>query len=336
MNGPGSTAGQLQGLADRIRNVEEDLQKARRDADELRRDNAALEGKLEKRNKRITDLLEEKFGLADQLQRVQSGPSSAAPPGLDGHASDTIPDTIPEKRRPSGFTVISTDISNRDKNEWTRRASTFPNISEWHAGRRPSDIKPELLNEAAWVLTEVPEDDRTGYKTCWQERAGTEQEDADGSADGRADTPTSPTSAADDRRPLKRRRLDSGAHRLDNRRSSITFGRDPSGAEDEARGRSAHRRPSGRRRRQPSRQSRGRDPREFRRKAICVHCWTSSSYCDFSPKCATCVRFGVRCVRKLCEAGEKCWRPNCPCLHPGEWDEKDPEYTVEEGRMPKK
>ncbi|KAK5702798.1 hypothetical protein LTR97_003744 [Elasticomyces elasticus] len=77
------------------------------------------------------------------------------------------------------------------------------------------------------------------------------------------------------------------------------------------------------------------DP-DYRRKAICVHCWTTSGFCDFYGQCGTCRVDKVRCVRKLCGSGLACRNPRCPCLHPGQWDERDEDFVVERGPLPPK
>ncbi|EME48031.1 hypothetical protein DOTSEDRAFT_69833 [Dothistroma septosporum NZE10] len=72
------------------------------------------------------------------------------------------------------------------------------------------------------------------------------------------------------------------------------------------------------------------------RKPICVHCWETSGFCDFSAQCGTCKVDDVDCIRRLCSAGLYCTNTRCPCLHPGEWDENDKSWHVESGRLPPK
>ena len=74
----------------------------------------------------------------------------------------------------------------------------------------------------------------------------------------------------------------------------------------------------------------------FRRKSVCVHCWETSGICHAYGQCGTYRIAKVKCVRKLCSSGLSCRNPRCPCLHPGEWNEKDPEFTVEKGPLPKR
>lgn len=75
---------------------------------------------------------------------------------------------------------------------------------------------------------------------------------------------------------------------------------------------------------------------DYRRKSVCVHCWLTSGYCDSYARCGRCQIDKVKCVRKLCNLGLSCRNPRCPCLHPGQWDEKDTEWNVEEGPLPMK
>ena len=71
------------------------------------------------------------------------------------------------------------------------------------------------------------------------------------------------------------------------------------------------------------------------RKSVCVYCWEWRKKCDSEAQCKNCQATGVRCVRKLCEEGDRCKGRRCPCLHPGEWDQQDPEWIVEGGFLPK-
>ena len=89
-------------------------------------------------------------------------------------------------------------------------------------------------------------------------------------------------------------------------------------------------------RKQYSKKRHNEDPdgASFRRKSVCINCWRSRELCDFQPQCLPCKRLGLRCKRHLCSLGLGCRNPRCPCLHPGEWDESDPAWNVEEGNMP--
>lgn len=73
-----------------------------------------------------------------------------------------------------------------------------------------------------------------------------------------------------------------------------------------------------------------------RRKPICVNCWETSSWCDFDGQCGSCKIYGIKCVRKLCSEGERCFNQRCPCLHPGEWDETNSDWVVETGTLPRR
>ena len=73
-----------------------------------------------------------------------------------------------------------------------------------------------------------------------------------------------------------------------------------------------------------------------RLKPICVHCWTTSSWCDFYGQCGSCRIAGIQCVRKHCSIGLGCRNPRCPCMHPGQWDETDETWVVEVGPLPRR
>jgi len=96
--------------------------------------------------------------------------------------------------------------------------------------------------------------------------------------------------------------------------------------------------------------------RTIRRKPVCVSCWkgtfnssstsisktsltlpltTENGICDFDSQCKRCRFQGIPCVHKLC-SDNKCVSERCPCLHVGEWDEKDKSWILEPGRMPPK
>ena len=71
------------------------------------------------------------------------------------------------------------------------------------------------------------------------------------------------------------------------------------------------------------------------RKPVCTNCWATDRHCDKDRgQCWTCCSDNVTCVRKLCDRGLECRNPRCPCLHPGQWDKKSPEWVVEGGQMP--
>ncbi|KAK3671662.1 hypothetical protein LTR78_008395 [Recurvomyces mirabilis] len=78
------------------------------------------------------------------------------------------------------------------------------------------------------------------------------------------------------------------------------------------------------------------DSMRYRRKAICVRCWLTSSHCDYRGQCQSCKDVGERCVRKMCLNSLECRRPGCPCLHPGQWHEDDEEWMVEKGPLPRR
>jgi hypothetical protein len=69
----------------------------------------------------------------------------------------------------------------------------------------------------------------------------------------------------------------------------------------------------------------------FIRKSICVHCFHTSSYCDFNGRCMTCKGLNVKCVRIHCKHGLSCRARKCPCVHPGQYDLRDTTWNVEHG-----
>lgn len=73
-----------------------------------------------------------------------------------------------------------------------------------------------------------------------------------------------------------------------------------------------------------------------RQKSVCTHCWLTRSLCDFGARCETCRSAGAKCIRKSCPLGNQCTSIRCPCIHPNQWDPKNPEWNVEDGQMPRR
>lgn len=142
------------GVSNNTRDVESTLSA-------LRRENAALKYRLERKEKRIDELLEEKFGFENLLQRKSSEVLQLRKDlqrMRDQQAEESkelakTPRKLElERRRPSGFTVSS--VAGEAK-----ALPTLPGLSEW--ARRPSDIRPVLLRDEGWVVSQVPEEERT-------------------------------------------------------------------------------------------------------------------------------------------------------------------------------
>lgn len=288
-----------------------------------------LEERLERKDKRITELLDEKTGLADQLQEKMreiiglkkwrehlAAPIFESDQANEEEATQTSCEPRPVRHKGSAFTVHSWE--DRHDSIISKKIDAVPRMDDWLPLRRPSSIKPVVLDSRAWVLSAVPEEERTKWMELIEEDTeDTEQDGGDGAANPVGEAYPEPPTPID-------RSPDTTTHRPPKRP---------------------------RRHSTPSPEPRSRSPRRHhqrgyhgshtahRRKAVCTHCWLTHSFCDRYPTCGTCVRDGVRCVRKLCEAGEECRSWRCPCLHPGEWDERDERIggmVVERGRMPMK
>ena len=72
----------------------------------------------------------------------------------------------------------------------------------------------------------------------------------------------------------------------------------------------------------------------FGRKSVCVRCWETDSRCDVWGQCGPCRIHKVKCVHKMCSSGLSCRSTRCPYMHPGQWDENDTNFIVEEGPLP--
>ena len=64
----------------------------------------------------------------------------------------------------------------------------------------------------------------------------------------------------------------------------------------------------------------------LRRKAVCVNCLIQNRWCDGTSQCSSCRHNNVQCIHRLCPQGLSCRNPKCPGLHPGQWDETDPQW----------
>ncbi|TKA80809.1 hypothetical protein B0A55_01618 [Friedmanniomyces simplex] len=164
---------------------------------------------------------------------------------------------------------------------------------------RADQMKPVDLRKAKWKLTRLPTPERPYPGKGKHEDEGAVSDSA-GSPSGARTTPASQDlkmsrAEIDDDRPLPMRK-----DYFDPDDPRRIFGRYAIGP----------RKVNLKRSLPPN------DPggEEFRRKAICVHCWLTSSFCDFYSQCGT--------------------NPRCPCLHPGQRDDSDAEYVVEEGVLP--
>ena len=60
----------------------------------------------------------------------------------------------------------------------------------------------------------------------------------------------------------------------------------------------------------------------------CRPCAIDGIKCNYKAQCGNCRLKGVPCVRLVCSNGSMCRGLLCPLLHPGEWDEKDPQWVV--------
>ncbi len=78
------------------------------------------------------------------------------------------------------------------------------------------------------------------------------------------------------------------------------------------------------------------DAQPILRRTVCVRCYDDVARCDGNAQCARCLNTGLHRVHKLCERGASCFKSRCPCLHPGEYDERDREWVVEPGPMAKR
>ncbi|KAK5737053.1 hypothetical protein LTR17_007014 [Elasticomyces elasticus] len=165
-----------------------------------------------------------------------------------------------------------------------------------HAARswRSGKMKPVNLREVEWQLTALPPPDRPyPGKDEPEEAAPAVPTDASPSEQTASDVQAEWQTRDDEmRRPSPRRYFDPADPRRDSLRHSI-FGRYATGRKDSLKRGPPH----------PS------DP-DYRRKAVCVHCWTTSGFCDFYGQCGSCR------VQK--------------------WDETDEDFVVERGPLPPK
>ena len=336
MNGFRGAAGQLQGLDEQIRDGEKALTQAREEANGLRQENLALRERIERRDRRITGLLKEKYALEGLLRARSAEVLELRSKKKGAECELEVANTGRKVRRPSGFTLASTDDleDKKRKDSIPADQSKSHSLQEWAAAHRPSEIEPEVLRTASWLLTEVPEEDRTGYKDYegqGQEARGDRDDDGSNIKRERRSTLSSRSRSPTRGRSPKRARLQ------DQETASTARGRSPTARHMTNTSGSplpqAHHRFRSRGYLGPrTSPSSGR----LRRKAVCVHCWETSSLCDRSPRCRTCRRENMRCVRKLCEEGERCGNVRCPCLHPGEWNEGNDEFEVERGELPRR
>ncbi|KAK3660882.1 hypothetical protein LTR56_000640 [Elasticomyces elasticus] len=183
---------------------------------------------------------------------------------------------------------------------------------------RSSKMRLVDLRKIEWKLTALPQPDRPYPGKDGPEEAAPAVPKASPSEQMTSEVQHDPRPSELRQDEPHRRYFDPADPRRDSLRNSI-FGVYATGGKDSLKRGPPH----------PS------DP-DYRRKAICVHCWTTSGFCDFYGQCGTCRMEKVRCVRKLCGSGLACRNPRCPCLHPGQWDETDEEFVVERGPLPPK
>ncbi|KAK4894879.1 hypothetical protein LTR27_007001 [Elasticomyces elasticus] len=158
---------------------------------------------------------------------------------------------------------------------------------------RSSRMRLVDLRKIEWKLTALPPPDRPYPGKHGPEEAAPAVPTASPSEQTTCDVRTERgMREAEMRRPNPRRYFDPADPRRDSLRDSI-FGVYATGRKDSLKRGPPH----------PS------DP-DYRRKAICVHCWTTSGFCDFYGQCGSC--------------------------HPGQWDETDEFFVVERGPLPPK
>ncbi|KAK5727871.1 hypothetical protein LTR17_012414 [Elasticomyces elasticus] len=165
-----------------------------------------------------------------------------------------------------------------------------------HAARswRSGKMKPVNLREVEWQLTTFPPPDRPYPGKDGPEEAAPAVPTASPSEQTTSSVQDSPRPSEPQQDGPHRRYFDPADPRRDSLQHSI-FGR-------YARGPRKH----SLKRMLPS----DPDKPDYRRKAVCVHCWTTSGFCDFYGQCGSCR------VQK--------------------WDETDEDFVVERGPLPPK
>lgn len=303
----------------RMSGFEHGLLKAQQEVLALRRINAALQQRLERKDRRIEELLEEKFALADQLQQQQQRssthhelPDTPLPNTIQQEEpSDTLATSAQEEEEEEklpripgiGFTLIPFDATAvaRGRKDDTAPGMKRPTLREWAAERKPSKLVPELLRNGPWVLSKVPPGERMAYVNEGEEDTVL----GSGGLVGEAlqETPASPVSTLDvGRSRNKRRRLDSDERETYDRRPGSAVREPVQDSHGDAPSPSYH---------HPhcSSNPSHHHNRRLSRRSVCVHCWITNQTCTLQPTCGPCRSDGARCVRKLCEVGEGCPNP---------------------------
>ena len=185
----------------------------------------------------------------------------------------------------------------------------------------PSKYTTVMLCAHEWKVSKIIVDWRSKDRN-----ALTVQIDVDGADEADAEEPSSPKSYEPRTQVGSRHssRPDAGGMLKATRPSTLESSKPQSGSEnDRVRSYSLDPR-QGTKRGQPV-DSEGAD---FLRGKCCRPCAIDGSRCDYKAQCGNCRLKGVPCVRLVCGSGPMCRGPPCPLLHPGEWDEKDPQWVV--------
>ncbi|KAK5730582.1 hypothetical protein LTR15_000519 [Elasticomyces elasticus] len=319
---------------------------------------ATLQEANETQARRIQVLERERDGQAQQIQALKlevrqlritqkdaSLRTAHTPPGSpESEASNNLPRAKPRNDNPATGASKPTFVSLPrargdnfdifDNHKFDDKRADEARI--WKSSR----MRLVDLRKIEWKLTALPPSDRPYPGKQYPEEAAPVAPTASPSEQTTSDVRTEWETREDEMRHAHPRRyFDPADPRRDSLRHSI-FGVYATGRKDSLKRGPPH----------PS------DP-DYRRKAICVHCWTTSGFCDFYGQCGTCRIEKVRCVRKLCSSGLACRNPRCPCLRksrfcshvlhshrltelllpdPGQWDERDDDFVVERGPLPPK
>ncbi|KXT12319.1 hypothetical protein AC579_7629 [Pseudocercospora musae] len=65
------------------------------------------------------------------------------------------------------------------------------------------------------------------------------------------------------------------------------------------------------------------------RRSVCVRCWRTSELCDRGAQCRACQRDNVTCVHSICGHGLDCRHARCAKIHPGQYDEDDEDWVLD-------
>ena len=321
------------------------LQSAREEATNLRED-------LERRDQKIEGLEREIDGLRWEVQRQSIEPRARTLASQDGQVPASLDsDGLPRYTSHGGFAVLQRDDSEY-KDIWDDSTSVYKYNddalrqlanSTWGA----FGLKPEILRRHQWRLTEHPEFERRRPVVEQPREDDIEVDQAEEQAKEKGpDQAKSPKPATSDRRKAEKKHSQSreeDSHESDlidqlRRRSPLPVRGDcyrPDRHRDSNDPTTVDRYGDSRGVKRPMPSSFAFEDR-YNRKAICVYCWETDGHSDIYGRCGTCRGRNIRCVRKLCDHGLDCGNLRCPCLHPGQWNQQDTTWTVEEGSMPTK